>query len=114
MSDISQEMRETELQRQEEDTQKLLQKTSLEKSTALENFKLLDQLYKSAGWAYFKNEVIAPIINEAREKALDIDINSNVRDIHTQQYAFGTKLVNELNEKRAFWAVKAGLPIPVD
>ena len=98
---------------QEQDKALLIkQQSELQMARAMENFNALDLLCRSAAWKWYCSEVLAPAVNEARDAALDVESkNSSQRETAAQQYAFGVKLLGLLEEKRAFWAGKAGVKI---
>jgi hypothetical protein len=82
----------------------------LDAAKAAENFALLDSLSKSAAWKWFYAEALEAAVYEAREAALDVESRSAAhRDAAAQQYAFGVKLLGLLDERRRFWASRAGI-----
>lgn len=84
----------------------------LHAAKAAENFRILDSLQRSEGWKWLCSEALEPAVKEVHDIALDVESKSAAqREAAAQQHAFGVKLLGLIEERRKFWAKKAGLQI---
>jgi hypothetical protein len=111
MSDISQEMREKAMGQMQDQAALQNQKDELAKSNAVQNYELLTKLAEHPAWKFFLETELTPIVKEEHDNALDVKKTRDERDTAAQRHDFGVTLLNKLDERRKFWAVKAGYTV---
>lgn len=94
---------------QESDMEKI--EDDLKKSAAAENFRILDNLYRSQEWQWFRSNVLDKAVEEQRDIALDDTRTRKERDRAVYRHSFGVELLDKLSQQRIMWAAQAGIKL---